>query len=162
LVRPQPFLLPLSHHWQRPYYGAGVLAYDLFAAASQYGRGLPRHRHLSRRALLAQFPGLRRDAAVGAIRYHDAQGDDARFAVALRVRASKGVHLLVPRHRIDGDGGLILRTETSVLFVIPWGRHWIIGTTDTSWDLDRAHPAASSQDIDYLLAQVNAVLARPL
>src|SRR5439155_24228049 len=31
-----------------------------------------------------------------------------------------------------------------------------------SWDLDRAHPAASSHDIDYLLAQVNAVLARPL
>ena len=30
-----------------------------------------------------------------------------------------------------------------VLFVIPWGRHWIIGTTDTPWDLDKAHPAAS-------------------
>ena len=41
--------------------------------------------------------------------------------------------------------GLILRTETSVLFVIPWGRHWIIGTTDTDWRLDKAHPAASSR-----------------
>ena len=39
--------------------------------------------------------------------------------------------------------GIILRTEKSVLFVIPWGRHWIIGTTDTDWDLDKAHPAAS-------------------
>jgi glycerol-3-phosphate dehydrogenase len=235
LVRPQPFLLPLTKAWQRPYYGAGVLAYDVFAAASPFGRGLPRHRHLSKRALLAAFPGLRPEAVVGAIRYYDAQVDDARFVVALartaaaygaamltsarvtgllrdgervtgvqvrdlegrrsyevrarsvvaatgvwsddvgemlratggttmglRVRASKGVHLLVPRRCIDGDGGLILRTETSVLFVIPWGRHWIIGTTDTAWDLDRAHPAASSHDIDYLLSHVNTMLDRPL
>jgi glycerol-3-phosphate dehydrogenase len=80
----------------------------------------------------------------------------------LRVRASKGVHLLVPRSAITGDAGLILRTEKSVLFVIPWGGHWLIGTTDTDWDLDRAHPAASSVDIDYILEHVNRVLERPL
>ena len=50
----------------------------------------------------------------------------------LNVQASKGIHLVVPRDRIRSDTGLILRTETSVLFVIPWGRHWIIGTTDTA------------------------------
>jgi glycerol-3-phosphate dehydrogenase len=49
-----------------------------------------------------------------------------------------------------------------VLFVIPWGRHWIVGTTDTAWDLDKAHPAASRADIDYLLDHVNSVLATPL
>ncbi|MFI5958454.1 glycerol-3-phosphate dehydrogenase/oxidase [Cryptosporangium sp. NPDC051539] len=80
----------------------------------------------------------------------------------LRVRASKGVHLVVPRSVISGDVGLILRTEKSVLFVIPWGGHWIIGTTDTDWNLDRSHPAASSVDIDYLLDHVNAVLERPI
>jgi glycerol-3-phosphate dehydrogenase len=79
-----------------------------------------------------------------------------------RVRASKGIHLLVPRDRIRSDSGLILRTEKSVLFVIPWGRHWIVGTTDTDWELDREHPVASKHDIDYLLEQVNSVLARPL
>jgi glycerol-3-phosphate dehydrogenase len=78
------------------------------------------------------------------------------------VRASKGIHLVVPRDRIRSEAGLILRTEKSVLFVIPWGRHWIIGTTDTDWDLDRAHPAASAADIDYLLQHVNAVLEQPL
>jgi glycerol-3-phosphate dehydrogenase len=78
------------------------------------------------------------------------------------VRASKGIHLVVPRDRIRSDSGLILRTEKSVLFVIPWGRHWIIGTTDTDWELDKAHPAASSSDIDYLLEHVNAVLETPL
>ncbi|MGD9530773.1 glycerol-3-phosphate dehydrogenase/oxidase [Pseudonocardia sp.] len=78
------------------------------------------------------------------------------------VRASKGIHLVVPRDRIRGRSGLILRTETSVLFVIPWGRHWIIGTTDTDWRLDLAHPAASAADIDYLLTHVNRVISPPL
>jgi glycerol-3-phosphate dehydrogenase len=78
------------------------------------------------------------------------------------VRASKGIHLVVPRDRIRGDSGLILRTEKSVLFVIPWGRHWIIGTTDTDWSLDKAHPAASAADIDYILEHVNSVLREPL
>ncbi|MCO1657385.1 glycerol-3-phosphate dehydrogenase/oxidase [Pseudonocardia humida] len=79
-----------------------------------------------------------------------------------KVRASKGIHLVVPRDRIRSDSGLILRTEKSVLFVIPWGRHWIIGTTDTDWELGKAHPAASAADIDYLLDHVNAVLEVPL
>jgi len=80
----------------------------------------------------------------------------------INVRASKGIHLVVPRDRIHSSTGIILRTAVSVLFVIPWGRHWIIGTTDTDWSLDKAHPAASRTDIDYLLSQLNRVLAVPL
>jgi glycerol-3-phosphate dehydrogenase len=78
------------------------------------------------------------------------------------VRASKGIHLVVPRDRLQSTTGIILRTEKSVLFVIPWGRHWIIGTTDTDWSLDKSHPSASSSDIDYLLEHVNSVLTSPL
>ncbi len=79
------------------------------------------------------------------------------------VRASKGVHIVVPRDRITSDAALILRTRTSVLFVIPWGsNHWIIGTTDTDWNLDLAHPAATKADIDYLLDRINEVLVTPL
>ena len=92
--------------------------------------------------------------------------DDTQGLVAdrgqIKVRASKGVHLVVPRDRIQSTTGLILRTEKSVLFVIPWGRHWIVGTTDTPWDLDKAHPAATAQDIDYILEHVNSVLRTPL
>lgn len=79
-----------------------------------------------------------------------------------QVRASKGVHIVVPRDRIVSEVAIILRTEKSVLFVIPWGTHWIIGTTDTDWNLDLAHPAATKADIDYLLAHVNTALATPL
>ncbi len=81
---------------------------------------------------------------------------------ALHVQASKGIHLVVPRDRIRSEAGFITRTPTSVLFVIPWGRHWIIGTTDTPWDLDKAHPAASRADIDYVLTHVNQILKEPL
>lgn len=92
--------------------------------------------------------------------------DDTQAMVGERgqfkVRASKGVHLVVPRDRFQSKLGLLLRTEKSVLFVIPWGRHWLIGTTDTDWDLDKAHPAATAADIDYLLERVNKVLAVPL
>ena len=80
----------------------------------------------------------------------------------LNVQASKGIHLVVPRDRIRSEAGFIVRTEKSVLFVIPWGRHWIIGTTDTPWALDKAHPAASRTDIDYILDHVNAILREPL
>ena len=82
--------------------------------------------------------------------------------LALDVEASKGIHLVVPRDRIRSECGFITKTEKSVLFVIPWGRHWIIGTTDTAWDLDLAHPAASRADIDYLLEHVNKLLRVPL
>jgi glycerol-3-phosphate dehydrogenase len=85
-------------------------------------------------------------------------GERGRF----RVRASKGVHIVVPRDRIVSDSGVILRTETSVLFIIPWRGHWIIGTTDTDWHLDLAHPTATSADVDYILERVNSVLATPL
>ncbi|MGI5221252.1 glycerol-3-phosphate dehydrogenase [Nocardia sp. CA-290969] len=78
------------------------------------------------------------------------------------VRASKGVHIVVPRDRIVSDAAIILRTATSVLFVIPWDAHWIVGTTDTDWNLDLAHPAATKADIDYLLDRVNQVLVTPL
>jgi glycerol-3-phosphate dehydrogenase len=78
------------------------------------------------------------------------------------VRASKGVHLLVPRNRINSATGIIHRTEKSLLFIIPRGSNWVIGTTDTDWALDLAHPAASSSDIDYLLEHANALLADPL
>ncbi|HEV7956537.1 MAG TPA: glycerol-3-phosphate dehydrogenase/oxidase, partial [Marisediminicola sp.] len=92
--------------------------------------------------------------------------DDTQAMVGERgqfkVRASKGVHLVVPRDRFQSKLGLLLRTEKSVLFVIPWGRHWLIGTTDTDWNLDKSHPAATAADIDYILEHVNSVLAVPL
>ena len=231
LVRPVPFLYPLTSHWERPYVGAGLALYDSLAKAGKYPMGVPLHRHLSKRKALSIAPDLKPGSLTGAVQYHDCQVDDARHTMlvartashhgalvatrtrvtgfvregervtgvtatdletgrgitvrakvvlnaagvwtdeiqemvggrgTLNVQASKGIHLVVPRDRIRSESGLILRTQTSVLFVIPWGRHWIVGTTDTAWDLDKAHPAASRADIEYLLGQVNTVLREPL
>lgn len=78
------------------------------------------------------------------------------------VKASKGVHILVDRDALDGDVGLILRTEKSVLFVLPWGAHWLIGTTDTPYDGDVANPTATAEDISYILDTLGEVLTTPL
>ena len=89
---------------------------------------------------------------------HELAGVQAGY----RVRMSKGVHIVVPRAAVDASTGMILRTDKSVLFFIPWGEHWIVGTTDTDWSGDRAEPAATEEDIDYILAAANRVLAQPL
>lgn len=231
LVKPVPFLYPLTHRfWERPYVTAGLTLYDTMAGG--FGGGaVPRHKHYTRTGARRLCPALRPDALTGAIRYFDAQADDARHTLTVartaaaygatvlnsaevvefihagerivgavvrdvetdaqitvnaqvvlnctgvwtddiqalaggrgrfHVRASKGVHIVVARDRINSEVGLILRTQRSVLFVIPWGTHWIIGTTDTDWDLDKGHPAASHADIEYILAHVNSVLTVPL
>ena len=80
----------------------------------------------------------------------------------LALRPSKGVHLVVPRERIASSRALILPTDKSVLFVLPWGEHWIVGTTDTPWRHQLARPAASAGDIRYLLATLNRVLRAPV
>ncbi len=235
LVRPVPFLYPLHHAWERPYVGAGLVLYDAMAAlgarAGKHEMGVPRHKHLFRKALARMAPDLRTEDLSGAICYYDCQVDDARLVMniartaaaygahvasrtkvtgfvregervvgvrvvdlendremevrakvvvnaggvwtneiqemlggigALNVEASKGIHLVVPRDRIRSEAGFITKTAVSVLFVIPWGRHWIIGTTDTPWDLDLAHPAASRADIAYVLDHVNKLLRTPL
>ncbi len=80
----------------------------------------------------------------------------------LKVLASKGIHLVVPRERIRGTVGLILKTEKSVLFIIPWARYWVIGTTDTPWTHALQHPVATAADVSYVLDHANAVLETPL
>ena len=89
---------------------------------------------------------------------HELAGVQAGYTV----RMSKGVHIVVPRAAVDADTGMILRTDKSVLFFIPWGEHWIVGTTDTDFSGDRAEPVATEEDIEYILAAANRVLARPL
>ncbi|MDT7640488.1 MAG: glycerol-3-phosphate dehydrogenase [Pseudonocardiales bacterium] len=228
LVKPVSFLYPLhGRFWERPYVTAGLTLYDVMAG----GRAVPRQKHLTRSGALRMAPALRPDSLIGAVRYYDAQADDARHTMTVartaahygavvrnstqvigflreadrvsgvrvkdtengeeavisasvvinctgvwtdelqqlaggrgrfRVRASKGVHILVARDRIVSDTGIILRTEKSVLFIIPWGSHWLIGTTDTDWHLDLAHPAATRGDIDYILEHTNKVLVTPL
>ncbi len=80
----------------------------------------------------------------------------------LKVLASKGIHIVIPKDRIKGSTGLFLRTEKSVLFIIPWPEYWVIGTTDTPWHEELQHPVATKDDIAYVLEHANAVLSSNL
>ena len=88
--------------------------------------------------------------------------DMAHTDGGLKVLASKGIHIVVPRERIKGEVGLILQTEKSVLFVIPWEHYWLIGTTDTPYEQDVSAPVATAADIDYVIEHANVVLEEPL
>lgn len=78
------------------------------------------------------------------------------------VRQSKGVHLVVPKAAFDSGSAVIARTPVSVLFLLPWGDHWLIGTTDTDDEGSLDEPSVTEADVDYLLEQSNRWLARPL
>ena len=104
LVRPVEFLFPLRHRgWERLYMGAGLLLYDLWA-----GKHLPRAQHLSRRAALAAAPALRPDSLIGAVRFSDAQEDDALYAVY--VARTAAVHGASIATRVEAAG--FVRDET--------------------------------------------------
>ncbi|WP_314742412.1 glycerol-3-phosphate dehydrogenase/oxidase [uncultured Actinomyces sp.] len=92
----------------------------------------------------------------------EATQDLATDAGGLKVLASKGIHIVVPKETIDAETGIFLRTEKSVLFIIPWPRYWVIGTTDTPWSEDVDKPVATAADIDYVLNHANEVLSRPI
>jgi len=232
LARPVEFVYPLEKRGiDRGYVGLGIGVYDVLGA----GKGVPsHHKHLSKKKTLESFPGAKRGAVHGGIKFYEGQLDDARHTMMIartaaeygayvatsarvvdlvrqgervvgatvrdlesgqditvraktvinatgvwtddvqqmiggkggfRVQASKGVHIVVPRDRIQSKTGLITETEKSLLFIIPcpWSDDfWVIGTTDTPWDLDKAHPAASRADIDYILDHANALLEKPL
>lgn len=81
---------------------------------------------------------------------------------SLKIKKSKGVHIVVKKEKLFGDVALIIPTETSVLFVLPWKDQWIIGTTESDWNLNVDDQVATREDIDYILAQVNRILKDPI
>jgi glycerol-3-phosphate dehydrogenase len=75
-----------------------------------------------------------------------------------KIKMSKGAHIILPKEAIDAKSGIIIKTSLSVLFIIPWGNEWLVGTTDTPYDEDREAPLADGNDVDYILNEANKVL----
>jgi glycerol-3-phosphate dehydrogenase len=229
LVHPVPFLFPVTRQWERPYTGAGIALYDTLSRLGAYGGTMPRPKALSKQAVQGMAPGLRADSFHSAVRFHDAQIDDARHTVAVArtahehgagvvprasvvgllgdgeritgarvkvdgqvvdtyakvvlaaagpwtdelitmadpghepvLRPSKGSHLVVDRSAFVSTCALIARTPKSVLFALPWGRRWLIGTTDTDFDADPGQVSADAADVEYLIEQANRWFTRQL
>ena len=225
LVKPVGFLYPLHEKYrERTYVGAGLALYDVLRG---FQRALPWHKHLSEKKIAEIAPSLRSDLINGAIKYFDAQVDDARHTLAIartavrhgaviasrvqceelvrdgkrvvgakvrdlqsgkkisisakvtvmcagvwsdelhekfgikpgyKVAMSKGAHIVLPKSAIQSGSGIILKTSVSVLFIIPWGEKWIVGTTDTPYKADRNNPVATKEDVEYIIDQANRVL----
>lgn len=118
LAKPEPFLYPLTRHWERPYAGAGIALYDVM------GRGrsdVPHHRHYTRTGAVRVAPALDPAAITGAIRYHDVRVDDARHTMTLaRTAARFGAHILTRMPVVDllrgvddKVGGVVVRDTAS-------------------------------------------------
>lgn len=98
LVRPVPFVWPLTHRfWERAYVGAGVKFYDSIGG----GKSLPRARHLTRRGVLKVAPALRPEVLFGGIQFYDAQEDDARMAMFVARTAAQYGAALATNVRAD-------------------------------------------------------------
>jgi len=79
LVHSLPTVLPASHGWQLPFYGVGLYLYNLLSGSSSMGPT----RILGQRAAKDLVPDLAAEDLSGCVLYHDAQFNDARFALAL-------------------------------------------------------------------------------
>jgi glycerol-3-phosphate dehydrogenase len=74
---------------------------------------------------------------------------------SVRLRLTKGVHLVIDRSRLPVSGAVVLSEGKRILFVIPWGERIILGTTDTDYEGDPAKVRTDASDIAYVLAVVN-------
>lgn len=76
-------------------------------------------------------------------------------ASRLRLRLTKGIHLVVARERLPVPDAVVMTDRWRILFAIPWGRRVILGTTDTDYEGPLEAVRAEREDVDYVLAVVN-------
>ena len=80
-----------------------------------------------------------------------------------RVALGKGIHIMVPNSSFETNSALFLPTDDqSYLFVVPWQRALMIGTTDTAYSGQLENPLPTADEIDYLLAAINSYSQKQL
>lgn len=91
LAQPLPFVVPSYHWWEVPFYGSGLMLYDVLAG----GAGLGRTQLMGRAQTQASLAGLQPVGLKGGVKYWDGQFNDARLAIALARTAACHGALLV-------------------------------------------------------------------
>jgi glycerol-3-phosphate dehydrogenase len=72
------------------------------------------------------------------------------------LRTTKGIHLLLPRIT-DHAVYIAAKRDDRMFFVIPWRGFSLVGTTDTDFEGDLDHLAATRDEVQYLLAEAQRV-----
>jgi glycerol-3-phosphate dehydrogenase len=99
LVKPLAFLYPLHEKVrERTYVGAGLALYD---ALRGFQRALPGHKHISQKKIAEIAPSLRPDIVTGAIKYFDAQVDDARHTMMIARTAARHGAVIATNVRVE-------------------------------------------------------------
>ena len=78
-----------------------------------------------------------------------------REGATFNVLPSRGSHLVVDRARIPVKGGVTIPVPGKVVFLVPWPRHWVIGTTDDPYKGPVDRPSATGADVDRILSALN-------
>lgn len=93
----------------------------------------------------------------------DVAGRIAGVKTTRRLRMVRGSHLVVPR-QWEGEHGYFLQTRDGRLMeAFPYENAFTsIGTTDEPWDDAPEKVTISDKEIDYMLAEVNAFLRKPV
>jgi glycerol-3-phosphate dehydrogenase len=73
----------------------------------------------------------------------------------VRLRLTKGVHLVVQRDRLGIVPAVVMAEGTRIAFAIPWGRRLILGTTDTDYQGEIEDVRTEPEDVKYILDLVN-------
>jgi glycerol-3-phosphate dehydrogenase len=73
----------------------------------------------------------------------------------VKLRLTKGVHLVVDRARVPAPDTVVMTEGKRILFAIPWGERTILGTTDTDYNGSLEKIFADAADIRYVLEITN-------
>lgn len=99
LVKPLAFLYPLHNkYFERTYVGAGLTLYDVLRG---FQRTLPGHKHISQKHTAEIAPSLRPDLVKGAVKYFDAQVDDARHTMMIARTAARHGAVIATGVRVE-------------------------------------------------------------
>lgn len=79
LTRTQPFVIPVFSLWEKIYYSAGLMLYDLLSGKLSLGKT----RLLSRKKTLELLPNINPKKVAGGILYYDGQFNDAELCIDL-------------------------------------------------------------------------------
>ena len=83
---------------------------------------------------------------------------------ATSIRPAKGIHLTVRRDKLPCDmaGVIPVSKDHRSIFVVPWGDHTYLGTTDTDYSGPVDDPKVERADVAYVLDAVNAAVTSPI
>lgn len=122
LAQPLPFVVPSCSWWRGALYGLGLALYDQLAGSHR----LNRTEMLSASRAMELLPTLQPTGLRCAVKYWDAQFDDARLALALAQTAAEQGALLLnhcPIISLEQQGG---RLTGVVVRDAPTGQSWSI------------------------------------